>query len=405
MEPRSWLDRYLPFRAERRVIRRWRRTRPFWSGVYLIAGGLEILAVPLSPLPVMVSLGIAGIASLAIGVILIVAGLFMWFAAQHRHFVGIIALVASIASFVAANLGGFLLGMLLGVLGGAMGFAWRPVRAVGAIGSGREQPRSRPSAPPAPVGSITSITVLGGPGPGRGPRPGPGPVLPAARTDEESDDEPDEGADRPAPAKARRRFHRRRAGGAPSALAVALPLLIVASVPGLDGNRARAADTASKPCTARDTAEACGGTRAVAASAPTTAGVVVGATPPTITASFFAPIGFALAGVTTVDTARGPLRVLVLTMRAAHLRDYRLATRDGDGPRMRIDTTRLDLDGNVRIYLTRLHGCIEGLICLDFAADGLPLPPIIPPFVFMTEVRAEQALVLTDKITTDLNLS
>lgn len=404
MEPRSWLDRYLPFRAERRVIRRWRRTRPFWSGVYLIAGGLEILAVPLSPLPVMVSLGIAGIASLAIGVILMVAGLFMWFAAQHRHFVGIIALVASIASFVAANLGGFLLGMLLGVLGGAMGFAWRPVRVVGATGSVREKPRSRPNAPPAPVGSVTSITLLGGPGPGPGLVPDP-----AARSDEEpgeeSDEESDQGADRPAPAKARRRFNRRRARGAPSALAVALPLLIVASVLGPDGNRARAAETASKPCTARDTAEACGGTRAAAASAPTTAGIVVGATPPTITASFFAPIGFALAGVTTLDTVRGPLRVLVLTMRAAHLRDYRLATRDGDGPRMRIDTTRLDLDGNVRIYLTRLHGCIEGLICLDFAADGLPLPPIIPPFVFMTDVRAEQALVLTDKITTDLNLT
>ncbi|MFI6977644.1 DUF6114 domain-containing protein [Embleya sp. NPDC050154] len=404
MEPRSWLDRHLPFRAERRVIRRWRRTRPFWSGVYLIAGGLEILAVPLSPLPVMVSLGIAGIASLAIGVILMVAGLFMWFAAQHRHFVGIVALVASIASFVVANLGGFLLGMLLGVLGSAMGFAWRPVRAVGATESVREKPRSRPSTPPAPVGSVTSITLLGGPGPGPGLVPDP-----AARSDEEPDEEPDrradQGADRPAPAKARRRFNRRRAGGAASALAVALPLLIVASVLGPDGNRAQAAETASKPCTARDTAEACGGTRAAAAPAPTTTRIVVGATPPTITASFFAPIGFALAGVTTLETARGPLRVLVLTMRAAHLRDYRLATRDGAGPRMRIDTTRLDLDGNVRIYLTRLHGCIEGLICLDFAADGLPLPPIIPPFVFMTDVRAEQALVLTDKITTDLNLT
>ncbi|MGW9210256.1 DUF6114 domain-containing protein [Embleya sp. NPDC055664] len=314
MEPRSRLDRYLPFRAARRVVRRWRRTRPFWSGVYLIAGGLEILAVPLSPLPVMISLGIAGIASLAIGVILIVAGLFMWFAARHRHFVGIFAMIVSISSFVAANLGGFLLGMLLGVLGSAMGVAWRPNRV--------------------------------------------------------------------------------SAGGETVTIAVLLPLLLVASILGPVENRAGAV--------------AHGGGRSTATTvtaAPPAERIVVGATPPAITASFFAPVGFALAGVTTLDTARGPLRVLVLTMDSARLRDYRLSTRDGAGPGMRIDTTRLDLDGHVRIYLTRLHGCIEGLLCLDFAADGLPLPPIIPPFVFMTDVRAEQALVRTDRITTDLKLT
>ncbi|WP_439680033.1 DUF6114 domain-containing protein [Embleya sp. MST-111070] len=314
MEPRSRLDRYLPFRAERRVVRRWRRTRPFWSGVYLIAGGLEILAVPLSPLPVMISLGIAGIASLAIGVILIVAGLFMWFAARHRHFVGIFAMIVSISSFVAANLGGFLLGMLLGVLGSAMGVAWRPNRV--------------------------------------------------------------------------------STGGETVTMAVLLPLLVVASILGPGENRAKAVVHGG----GRTTATAI-------TAAPPAERVVVGATPPAITASFFAPVGFALAGVTTLDTARGPLRVLVLTMDSARLRDYRLSTRDGAGPGMRIDTTRLDLDGHVRIYLTRLHGCIEGLLCLDFAADGLPLPPIIPPFVFMTDVRAEQALVRTDRITTDLKLT
>ncbi|MGC0416294.1 DUF6114 domain-containing protein [Embleya sp. AB8] len=418
MEPRSWLDRHLPFRAERRAVRRWRRTRPFWSGVYLIAAGLEILAVPLSPLPVMVSLGIAGIASLAIGAILIVAGLFMWFAAQHRHFVGIFALIASIASFVAANLGGFLLGMLLGVLGSSMGFAWRPKRAAGAAGaagttrtrwvdrrhgfgksaashtaSPEPEPEPNPALPTAPIGSVTSITVLGwsGSGSGSGPAPGSGSAPGSDRRQGPTEDRPGPGT----------------VGGAATALAVVLPLLIVASVLGPGGSRARAAEHAADPCTAHGSSAMCGRTATAAAAAPApAAGVVAGATPPAITASFFAPIGFALAGVTTVDTVRGPLRVLVLTMDSARLRDYRLAPRDGGGgPGMRIDTTRLDLDGHVRIYLTKLHGCIEGLLCLDFAADGLPLPPIIPPFVFMTDVRAEQALVTTDKITTDLRLS
>ncbi|GCE00570.1 DUF6114 domain-containing protein [Embleya hyalina] len=348
MEPRSRSDRYLPFRAGRRVVRRWRRTRPFWSGVYLITGGLEILAVPLSPLPVMISLGIAGIASLAIGVILIVAGLFMWFAARHRHFVGIFALIVSISSFVAANLGGFLLGMLLGVLGSAMGVAWRPNR----VREAKRAARAAKAERAANSGRPHRVRWIPGPG-----RRGPGTP----------------------------------AGGGTVTMAVLLPLLLVASVLGPGENRAGAV--------------AYGGSRAIVNAAPPAERIVVGATPPAITASFFAPVGFALAGVTTLDTARGPLRVLVLTMDSARLHDYRLATRDGAGPGMRIDTTRLDLDGHVRIYLTRLHGCIEGLLCLDFAADGLPLPPIIPPFVFMTDVRAEQALVRTDRITTDLKLT
>lgn len=87
-------------------------------------------------------------------------------------------------------------------------------------------------------------------------------------------------------------------------------------------------------------------------------------------------------------------------MNAASLRDYRLRTHDG-GPVYAIDADQLDLNGDVTIYVTRLYGCIEGLICLTFSPDGLPLPPIIPPFVFMTRVEAEQALVTADRIGTE----
>lgn len=123
-------------------------------------------------------------------------------------------------------------------------------------------------------------------------------------------------------------------------------------------------------------------------------------TPPTVTTSLFAPRGFALAGVAEVDTIDGPRKVLVPRMAAASLYDYRLRTRDGGeeyGPAARSLTPR----GDVTLYPTRFSGCIEGLLCVAFSPEGLPAPPVIPPFVFMTRVSAEQELVTSDVIVTD----
>ncbi len=100
--------------------------------------------------------------------------------------------------------------------------------------------------------------------------------------------------------------------------------------------------------------------------------------PPTVTASFFAPQGFALAGTAEVPTVDGPLKVLVLRMRAASLRDDRLRTRDG-GSEYGLAADSLDLRGDVTLYLTRFSGCIEGLPCVTFSPEGLPAPPADPP--------------------------
>ncbi|MFE1560039.1 hypothetical protein ACFW6V_34235 [Streptomyces sp. NPDC058734] len=123
-------------------------------------------------------------------------------------------------------------------------------------------------------------------------------------------------------------------------------------------------------------------------------------TPPTVTTSLFAPRGFALASVTEVPTADGPRRVLVLRMAAASPRDYRLRTRDGH-EEYALAADSLELRGDVTLYLTRFSGCIEGLLCVTFSPDGLSAPPVIPPFVFMTRVTAEQALVTSDVIVTE----
>ncbi|MFF3805738.1 DUF6114 domain-containing protein [Streptomyces sp. NPDC002032] len=305
----------LPLPGPRRRLRAWRRTRPFWGGLLLVLGGTELLLVPLSPLTVLVSLGLGGIAAIGIGAALIAAGLFLWFLPQARAYVSVHALLLSVLSFVATNLGGFLVGMLLGIAGSALAFGWTP-------------------------------------------RPGPGPESGESKT-----------------------YASRLDGGGSRTLAAALPVVLLAAL-ATGAPPARAAVTAAGP-TARG-------------SGPPAAA----RTPPTVTTSLFAPQGFALAGVTEVATVDGPRRVLVLKMAAASLRDYRLRTRDG-GREYALAATSLDLRGDVTLYLTRFSGCIEGLLCVTFSPDGLPAPPVIPPFVFMTQVSAEQALVTSDVIVTD----
>ncbi|MGW1638609.1 DUF6114 domain-containing protein [Streptomyces lavendulae] len=295
-----------------RRLRAWRRTRPFWGGLLLVLGGAELLLVPLSPVTVLVSLGPGGIAAIGIGAALIVAGLFLWCVPQARTYVSLHALLLSVLSFVATNLGGFLVGMLLGIAGSALAFGWTPVTAAEEAAGGE----------------------AGGPAPeGRGSR----------------------------------------------ALAAALPVVLLAAL-----------GTGAPPARAR------GVERPAPTGVPTAA-----RNAPTVTTSLFAPRGFALAGVSEVPTADGPRRVLVLKMAAASLRDYRLRTRDGNGGEYGLAAASLELRGDVTLYLTRFSGCIEGLLCVTFSPEGLPAPPVIPPFVFMTGVSAEQALVTSDEIVTD----
>ncbi|GAA0293385.1 hypothetical protein GCM10010302_35100 [Streptomyces polychromogenes] len=293
-------------------LRVWRRGRPFWGGLLLVLSGSELLLVPLSPLTVLVSLGLGGIAAIGIGAALILAGLFLWYLPQARAYVSAHALLLSVVSVVATNLGGFFVGALLGIAGGALAFGWTPLPRDGE----EEGPYRRSRDAPVP----------GAPGP-------------------------------------------------PRVLAAALPVALLAALAsGAPPARAEPAAGHGPPPAAR--------------------------TPPTVTTSLFAPQGFALAGVTEVATADGPRRVLVLKMAAASLRDYRLRTRDGR-EEYGLAARSLELRGDVTLYLTRFSGCVEGLLCVTFSPDGLPAPPVIPPFVFMTRVSAEQALVTSDVIVTD----
>ena len=116
--------------------RAWRRSRPFWGGLFLVLSGLELFAIPLSgvlvhgAIKLVIYIGIGGVFGVLIGALLIVSGLMTWFNVTHKTFYSIAGIVLGIVSFPASNLGGLFLGMLLAIAGGSIAFAWTPVEDV-----------------------------------------------------------------------------------------------------------------------------------------------------------------------------------------------------------------------------------------------------------------------------------
>jgi MFS family permease len=107
--------------------RNWRRSRPFWGGLWCIVGGLIIAYAPLTALKLILVAGTSVWAGILMGVLVALMGLVLWFAPSQRIVAAVLAIAFSIVSLVTSNLGGYFLGMILGVVGGALGFGWMPV--------------------------------------------------------------------------------------------------------------------------------------------------------------------------------------------------------------------------------------------------------------------------------------
>jgi hypothetical protein len=132
----------------RQTWRGWRLSRPFWSGLVVLAAGAEILTIRLSILspyppdkaeviPVGILLGIA----------LTICGLLLWFHPVQRSVYSTTAVLLAILALMTAHLGGYLLGTLLGVIGGAVAFAWVPTEQKGLRSRHGRTSRADPRAP------------------------------------------------------------------------------------------------------------------------------------------------------------------------------------------------------------------------------------------------------------------
>ncbi|WP_347567573.1 DUF6114 domain-containing protein [Actinopolyspora sp. BKK1] len=149
------------------VFREWRRTRPFWAGVFTLIAALLLLYPPYASLKfgdIEVSLRTtAGITALVIGMVLIACGLSFWLRPELRMPAGIVTLVLSVVAVVTVNLGSLLLGTTTGLIGAALAIAWSPRRgsderdsgdaadSAGAEGSSGTAPARDDVSKPSPV--------------------------------------------------------------------------------------------------------------------------------------------------------------------------------------------------------------------------------------------------------------
>jgi hypothetical protein len=114
--------------AVRRTFRAYRRTRPFWGGLWLLVGGWLVLRLSMVPAQIAVAAGITGLGGWITGGGMILCGLAAWAAPSQRYVVGVVGVLLAICSLLVSNLGGLFVGMAAGILGGAMTLAWGPKR-------------------------------------------------------------------------------------------------------------------------------------------------------------------------------------------------------------------------------------------------------------------------------------
>lgn len=116
--------------APRRSFKAWRGRRPFWGGLLVTLSGAEILVTEKAPLPVLLHIGMQGLAGYLVPLMLVVCGLLLLLNPSQRLFYSIIAMLLTLGSWLTSNLGGFVLGLLLGLIGSSLAFGWLPEQPV-----------------------------------------------------------------------------------------------------------------------------------------------------------------------------------------------------------------------------------------------------------------------------------
>lgn len=115
-------------------VRDFRQTRPFWGGLLLLLAGADIIHFAGAPLSLSMSAGWSANAGYVLGGGLLLFGLASWFSPDYAPLLGLLGVLAALAAFVSANLGGLLIGTLLGIVGGSMVWAWgekKPAQGTG----------------------------------------------------------------------------------------------------------------------------------------------------------------------------------------------------------------------------------------------------------------------------------
>jgi hypothetical protein len=349
--------------SRRVAFRRWRRTCPFWGGFLLLLAGIELLLIPLSGILIhgavklVVYIGIGGVFSVLLGVLLIACGLLLWLNPAHRTFYAIAGVVLAVLSFIASNFGGFFIGMLLGIIGGSMGFGWTPTA---------DQPARRPLDPPQHGGRLMAAAVL--------------PLLLAGTT-------------LVGPNAAHGPTSQQQQDCILWILCLPSPAPSPSSSPG-PGSAPQPSTSAGSASGSQSKSKTAAGTPGVEASTATS--VIVGGSA-TLD-------GMSYQGTAHVPTAGGTLTMMKFTMSSLTLTGGVRATVTQNGQTTVTSNSSLDFSGGVVLYATKLSGSLLGIPITLTPGNVVTvllkllnsLTPLVP--VTMTNVTTDDFLVASDSL-------
>ena len=149
-------------RASPNGFRAFRRSRPFWAGVFTLLSGLIVLFPPYASLrfgDAVISMNtMGGISSLVIGIVLVACAVSFWAQPHLRVPAGVVTLILALVAIVTSNLGSFLVGTLLGVIGAALALAWSPQARKRRRGSQRQRSAERTTTRPGSPAEAAGMT-------------------------------------------------------------------------------------------------------------------------------------------------------------------------------------------------------------------------------------------------------
>ena len=418
------------------TFRSWRRQRPFVGSLLLLLAGVEMFfSTQLDIGNMHIQLGVEGFQATIIPIGFVLLAVLIAVMPQHRIFYGVIALALSIYSIVGVNLGGFIIGMLLSAVGGILAVSWAPPVTAGAAEvSGSGEAEEDAAAPePATVHGVGRELVGAGVGVGNHDQAVhaefvPYPAL-IARARSKADDT--SAAPPPFPQAARTSARTPAAGSAPRrkpaaagrkpGVTAAVALLFVAALSGVGAATAPAAQAAepaalclpilmkcppaSSPSPSPSPSSSSGGgligglvggllggvkVPVVPGASGATAPLVIGpdnsAYPMTLPAgqlggSSISISGIHQVGLVTVKKLDGSsFAVIKLKADDVVITGFLLDVRRATGPALVSTADRMELKGNVSVWLDSLTGTTLGGLGLTLGTDQTPPPSSeLPP--------------------------
>lgn len=122
-------------------FRAWRRTRPFWGGLWTILAGAWIIRAMSFSIGLVLTGGWSYAAGYVMGGGLVLFGVVAWLAPYYKSLAGLAAFLIALGAFPTANLGGYLIGSAVGIIGSSMIWAWgekKPRRPRGRSAAGED---------------------------------------------------------------------------------------------------------------------------------------------------------------------------------------------------------------------------------------------------------------------------